>query len=154
MPAGIKIRAADATESFLFRSIVHQSGCCAGSRPPDEAADPPGQVSMARAALVAGQVVGFCAFIANDGPGSAGVVDAVFVHESWRRQGVGRALIRDARQVAGRLGQASLTVTAQPSAESFFRGIGGHPLSSRSPAAWSPHFTQVFEFGTAVTAGA
>jgi len=68
-----------------------------------------------------GEVVGFCSLAPS---GQAWKLDNLWVAPQFMHRGVGRALLAHALEVAFRGGASSVTVDADPNAESFYLSCG------------------------------
>ncbi len=67
--------------------------------------------------------------IAWDGGVHAFLLDAT-VHPEFQRRGIGRALVRDAAELARQRGARWLHVDYEPHLEEFYRGCGFRPTAS------------------------
>lgn len=63
----------------------------------------------------------------------------LWVHPSWQRRGVGRALLAAALQAAAERGGTEVTVESDPNAERFYLAMGGQRIGARpAPIPGSP----------------
>jgi GNAT superfamily N-acetyltransferase len=80
------------------------------------------QENLVRVAETGSQAVGFSVVV----PKEAGVsdLDGLFVEPAWWGRGIGRLLIADALQLAGRQGAHTLEVVGNPRARGFYERCG------------------------------
>ena len=62
-------------------------------------------------------------------------LDALFVEPDQLRQGIGRALIRDAVEEVRASGGTTLVVQSDPGAESFYLAVGARRIGTRESAS-------------------
>ena len=71
-------------------------------------------------------------------------LDALFVAPEHIGQGVGRALIEHAKQVAARVGGRRLIIQGDPNAEAFYRAAGGEITGQRESGSVPGRFLPIF----------
>jgi ribosomal protein S18 acetylase RimI-like enzyme len=77
---------------------------------------------LVRVAEHAGVVVGFSVLLAP--VAGACELDGLFVEPQWMRNGIGRRLVDDARQIAVKCDAARIDVVANPQAVAFYEAVG------------------------------
>ena len=88
-----------------------------------------GQAQAVYTAQSAGKAVGFYALICTD---SQAVLEHLWVLPEAMGRGIGRALFQHAVQQARSLGAATLEVTADPNAESFYLHMGARRVGEKT----------------------
>lgn len=60
-------------------------------------------------------------------------LDALFVEPTWRRRGIGRDLLANARETVAERGGSSLSVESAPGTDAFFERNGGERIGDAPP---------------------
>lgn len=136
----IRLRDAQAAETPLLTLIVRESGVYAEphragvANPVDPRVDRATVPFRTRIAVANGQISGFSRLqLPNEAACGDAELDYLFVHERWRRDGIGRALFTDMTELAASLCLEGIRIVAHPPAEPFFRRLGAERVGTQAP---------------------